>query len=241
MFRDRKILPFVGMVVSVLYFIYVMSLGSSTMIGDEIGGDPGGMVLPLVLSIFMFLGTTALFLTDKKQSSQGSKMETEQKRLFVLTVAVTLLYVLMARPMGYLLTTAWLLHTLTFFYLRGDVRAKESAIWLVSLVGSTALLVGLYTIGRRITRFLLLAGRQGTIPAFLGSTSVVVAIVLIVVTALFLLFMFIAKRVGKERLAQEPFKAAYIASMIAVATTELIYLIFRQLFLVELVRGIIQW
>lgn len=199
------------------------------------------MILPLVLSIFMFFGTTALFLTDKKLPSQSSKMETEQKRLFVLTVVVTLLYVLLARPIGYLLTTAWLLHTLTFFYLRGDVRFKESGVWLTSLLGSTALLVGLYTIGRRITRFLLLAGRQGTIPAFFGSTSVVVAIVLVVVTALFLLFIGIAKRVGKERLTQEPIKAAYIASLVAVATTELIYLIFRQLFLVELVRGIIRW
>ena len=72
MLRSRKPVPIAFMVLSLLYFFYVIGSGSSRMIGDEIGGDPGTMVLPLVLSVFMFLVSTFLFLTDKPQSESRS-------------------------------------------------------------------------------------------------------------------------------------------------------------------------
>ena len=132
MFRNRKPLPLVSMVLSALYFIYVISLGSSTMIGDEVGGDPGGMVLPLFLAIFMFLVSAALFATDRKDpsSSQGG-MTSSQKRLFALTAVVSLLYVVLARPLGYILTTLWLLYILTFYYIQGDVVLKDLKVSLI--------------------------------------------------------------------------------------------------------------
>ncbi|MFA5699468.1 MAG: tripartite tricarboxylate transporter TctB family protein [Sphaerochaeta sp.] len=241
MFRDRKPLPFVSMVLSALYFIYVINLGSSTMIGDEIGGDPGGMLLPLVLAIFMFVGFATLFITDKKGKDAPSPMTTSQKRLFGLTALMAALYVLFARSVGYLLTTVTLIHTLTFFYLIGDVQVKNLKHWIVSLLGSIAVLIGLYSIGRKVTRTLLLSARAGSIPAFFGSPSAVVAIVLVLLAALYLGILYGGKKLLKGKLEDEAMNAAWLSGLIAVATTELIYLIFRQLFLVELVRGIIGW
>ncbi|MDY0303770.1 MAG: tripartite tricarboxylate transporter TctB family protein [Sphaerochaeta sp.] len=242
MFRNRKPLPLVSMVLSALYFIYVISLGSSTMIGDEVGGDPGGMVLPLFLAIFMFLVSAALFATDRKDpsSSQGG-MTSSQKRLFALTAVVSLLYVVLARPLGYILTTLWLLYILTFYYIQGDVVLKDLKVSLIGFVSSTVVMLALYSIGRKITRSLLLAARKGSIPSLLGSPSAVAGITLVVVTALFVALLFLSRKLLAKWGKSGSVHSAHISALVAIATTEFIYLIFRQLFLVELVRGIITW
>ncbi|HPZ15366.1 MAG TPA: tripartite tricarboxylate transporter TctB family protein [Sphaerochaeta sp.] len=242
MFRNRKPLPLVSMVLSALYFIYVISLGSSTMIGDEVGGDPGGMVLPLFLAIFMFIASAVLFATDRKDpsSSQGG-MTSSQKRLFALTAVVSVLYVVLARPLGYILTTLWLLYILTFSYMQGDVVLKDLKVSLIGFVSSTAFMLALYSIGRKLTRSLLLAARKGSIPSLFGSPSAVAGITLVVVTALFLALLFLSRKLLAQWGKSGSVHSAHISALVAIATTEFIYLIFRQLFLVELVRGIITW
>lgn len=245
LFRTRKPLPFVFMVVSILYFIYVISLGSSTMIGDEIGGDPGGMMLPLVLSIFMFVASTILFLTDKKPQETDKKSQeaaqnnrgTSEQRLFLLTLIVAILYVAAMRPLGFIITTAMLVFTLTFFYLQGTVVRKDVATWAVGTVATLAVLLALYSIGRVISRYLLLSARQGRIPQWLGSTGVVLVIVLVLY---YLLYKLTRARFHHERVPVAV-SHAFDACMISAITTELIYLVFRQMFLVELVPGLITW
>lgn len=242
LFRTRKPLPFVFMVVSILYFIYVISLGSSTMIGDEIGGDPGGMMLPLVLSIFMFVASTILFLTDKKsqEAAQNSRGVSEQ-RLFLLTLILAILYVAAMRPLGFIITTAMLVFTLMFFYLQGTVVRKDVATWAVGTVATLAVLLALYSIGRVISRYLLLSARQGRIPQWLGSTGVVAGVVLVIVLVLYyLLYKLTRARFHHERVPVAV-SHAFDACMISAITTELIYLVFRQMFLVELVPGLITW
>lgn len=242
LFRTRKPLPFVFMVISIFYFIYVISLGSSVMIGDEVGGDPGGMLLPLVLSIFMFVTSTILFLTDKRsqeavQKGQGSS----ERRLFLLTVVVAILYVAAMRPLGFLISTALLVFTLTFFYLRGTVVRKDLVALAVGTFATLVILLALYTIGRVITRYLLLSARQGRIPQWLGSTGGVVGVVLVVILSLYvLLYKLTRARFHRDRVSVA-ISHAFDACMISVLTTELIYLVFRQMFLVELVRGLIKW
>lgn len=243
LFRTRKPLPLVFMVVSILYFIYVINLGSSTMIiGDEVGGDPGGMMLPLILSIFMFAASTILFLTDKKpQEAVRNGQGTSEQRLFLLTLIVAILYVAAMRPLGFIITTALLVFTLTFYYLQGTVIRKDMATWAVGAVATLTALLALYSIGRVITRYLLLSARQGRIPQWLGSTGVVVGVVLVIVLVLYyLLYKLTWARFHHERV---PVAVSHVfdACMVSVITTELIYLVFRQIFLVELVPGLIAW
>lgn len=243
LFRTRKPLPFVFMLVSIIYFMYVISLGSSTMIGDDIGGDPGGMLLPLVLSIFMFIASTVLFLTDKKPEGKAKDegFGVSEHRLFLLTVLVAIFYVAAMRPLGFLIATAFLVYTLTFHYLRGTVARKELLPWGVGTIATLAFLLVLYSIGRTITRFLLISARQGRIPQWLGSTGFVVGIVLIVVLALYLLVLKLTRKCFHGEHVTPAATHAFEACMISVLTTELIYLVFRQMFLVELVRGLITW
>lgn len=243
LFRTRKPLPLVFMLVSIIYFMYVISLGSSTMIGDDIGGDPGGMLLPLVLSIFMFIASTVLFLTDKKpeKKKKDEGFGVSERRLFLLTVFVAIFYVAAMRPLGFLIATAFLVYTLTFHYLRGTVARKELLPWGVGTIATLAFLLALYSIGRAITRFLLISARQGRIPQWLGSTGFVVGIVLVVVLALYLtVFRFTRKQFHREN-TNPAVAHAFDACMVSVLTTELIYLVFRQMFLVELIRGLITW
>lgn len=242
-FRTRKPLPFVFMLASMFYFMYVLSLGTSTMIGDEIGGDPGGMMLPLVLSIFMFIASSVLFLTDKKSEGKAKDegFGVSERRLFILTVLISIFYVAAMRSLGFLITTAFLVFTLTFFYLRGTVARKDLASWGIGTIATLVFLVALYSIGRTITRFLLLSSRQGRIPQWLGSTGAVVSIVLVVVLVLYLLIFRFTRGFFHREKAKTAVVHAFDACMITVLTTELIYLVFRQMFLVELVRGLITW
>ena len=242
LFRTRKPLPFVFMLVSILYFIYVISLGSSVMIGDEIGGDPGGMILPLFLSIFMFVASTILFLTDKKPQEEAQKVKgTSERRLFLLTVIVAILYVAAMRPLGFIITTALLVFTLTFYYLQGTVVRKDVATWAVGAGATLVILLALYSIGRVITRYLLLSARRGRIPQWLGSTGVVVGIVFVIILALYFLLNKITRARFHHARVSKAISHGFDACMISVLTTELLYLIFRQMFLVELVRGLITW
>jgi len=242
MFRNHKIMPLVFMVISVLYFIYVVSLGSSTMIGDEIGGDPGGMLLPLVLSIFMFLGSAVVFFTDLKPNGRATaSLGSSERRKFALTVGVAIAYVVLMRPLGFLLSTVLLMFTLTFFYLRGTVERKELGYWAAGSVVSVVILLAIYSIGRQLTRYLLVSSRTGKLPQWMGNSTFTVALVLIIVLAFYLLLFRTARKRFRGEGALQIQKHLYDACLLSVLSTELIYLVFRQMFLVELVRGLITW
>lgn len=73
MLKDKKSILIAFVILSGLYFIYVISSGSSKMIGDEVGGDPGGMILPLVFSIFMFIASVYLLITDKRSEKKKTR------------------------------------------------------------------------------------------------------------------------------------------------------------------------
>lgn len=241
MFQKHKPVPVVFMVISVLYFIYVVNMGSSTMIGDEIGGDPGGMLLPLVLSIFMFISSVVIFFTDKKDVNLEAEKQNVEHRLFILTVFVAILYVVAMRPLGFILTTVLLIFTLTYFYLMGSVHRKDLGVWALGSVSSIAVLLIIYSIGRKITRSLLISVRLKSIPQWMGNPAVTVSLVLLIVVIWFIVFSKIGKKWFKSGVAKTSHVNAFKAGMLAVTTTELVYLIFRQMFLVELVRGLINW
>ncbi|OQA42459.1 MAG: hypothetical protein BWY50_01464 [Spirochaetes bacterium ADurb.Bin315] len=66
-------------------------------------------------------------------------------------------------------------------------------------------------------------------------------ITLVLVGILFALVYIAGKKLLSRHDAAAPIHSLFQAGFIAMVSTELLYLIFRQLFLVELVRGIISW
>lgn len=240
MFKDKKPVPIAFVILSGLYFIYVIASGSSRMIGDEVGGDPGGMVLPLVFSVFMFVASVYLLITDKRTEKDREAMSKPEKRLFVLTLAFSIAYILCIRRAGFIPCTVLLLFCLCFANQQGNIDKKD---WKFLISGCAASLVNvllLYTIGRLITRNLLSAGRKGIVPLWIGSPAFTASCTLII-TVLWIIAA--VKLCGKKWPSNGDKSAhnAWISVVIATASTEIIYLVFKQLFLVELVKGLIFW
>jgi len=242
MLRSRKPVPIAFMVLSLLYFFYVIGSGSSRMIGDEIGGDPGTMVLPLVLSVFMFLVSTFLFLTDKPQSeSRSSELGRDDLQLLVLTFIISIVYILMMRTLGFIICTVILLYTLVFFYQRHGIRKNDLSVWFVGVIVSTLMMLGMYSIGRTITRFLFRISRENSNLAWIGSRSFTLFVVLSVVIVVFVVILFVSRSFFRENRAGDTINSAWIACMVSVASTELLYIVFRQAFFVQLAQGLVAW
>jgi magnesium-transporting ATPase (P-type) len=242
MLRSRKPVPIAFMILSLLYFFYVIGSGSSRMIGDEIGGDPGTMVLPLVLSVFMFLVSTFLFLTDKPQSeSRSSELGRDDLQLLVLTFIISIVYILMMRTLGFIICTVILLYTLVFFYQRHGIRKNDLSVWFVGVIVSTLMTLGVYSIGRTITRFLFRISRENSNLAWIGSRSFTLFVVLSVVIVVFVVILFVSRSFFRENRAGDTINSAWIACMVSVASTELLYIVFRQAFFVQLAQGLVAW
>lgn len=242
MLQNRKPVPVGFMILSLLYFFYVIGSDSSRMIGDELRGDPGGMLLPLVLSIFMFLVSTLLFLTDKRQSeSRSRKLDRDELQLLTLTFILSIAYVLFMRVLGFIICTVILSYSLIFFYYCQGIRKKDLSVWFAGTAASTLITLGMYSIGRWITRFLFLAGRSNSIPTWMGSRTFVISSVLSAFIVLFLAMVFISRDFFRVKRVGDTINTAWGACMVSVASTELLYIAFRQVFFVELARGLVSW
>lgn len=108
-----KLMPAFMTVLSALYFIYVLSGGDTTLSADAVGGDPGGKVLPLAMAVFLFAGF--LYITLKERPD-GQGMDTGTKRLFLITLILSVLYVLLIRHAGFILLSSLLLYCLEYIY-----------------------------------------------------------------------------------------------------------------------------
>lgn len=233
--KKVKPLPFVMTIVSGLYFIYVVSNGSSKMIGDEVGGDPGGMLLPLILSIFMFLGF--LYITIKERPDEGAVTDPVTRRLFIITLVTAILYVALQSTLGFVITSLLLLYVLTCTYL--SVNGEKTG-WKISVCGGLVTLVGsilIYSVFRYVTRMFLRLGRAGAIPAILGNSNMTAFISCLIVTAFLLLFVFaIYKRIANPKI-----KRVAASGIISYAVVMYLYIVFKQFFMVTLAPGLINW
>ncbi|MDD4082068.1 MAG: hypothetical protein WC162_00660 [Sphaerochaetaceae bacterium] len=240
MFKTRKITPFAFCVFSLVYIFYVVQLGDSRMLGDSIGGDPGGRIIPLVLGIFMFISSFYIWLTDKKVKDENveNKLNTVEKHLLILTIVLSLLYVSTARIFGFILSTSLLIYILTFANLTLGLQKSNLKAFFSGAIISEIILIAVYTAGRKLTRFLLINGRKQLIPAWLGSSVATLLLTILLVSVLFFIFNILINKIFKNK---NLFTQVKMSGAISVLTTEFLYLMFKQFFLVELIKGIIYW
>lgn len=233
--KKVKSLSFVMTIVSGLYFIYVVSNGSSKMIGDEVGGDPGGMILPLLLSIFMFFGF--LYITIKEKPSGQEVSDPVTRRLFIITFISAILYVALQSILGFVITSLLLLYILTCTYLSIN---KEKIGLKLLVSGGVIVIVGsilIYSVFRFITRILLRLGRAGSIPAIFGNSNMTAFISCLIVTIFLLLFVFaVYKKINTPTV-----KTVATSGIISYAVVMYLYIVFKQFFMVTLAPGLINW
>jgi len=233
----RRIIPIAFILASLLYLLLSFSLEQKRMIGDELGWDPGPRALPLGTGLLM-LGLSLYLLFKEWKAAPAAKVgDPAILRLIVLTLIVTVLYIVAFKPVGFILATALFLFTLGYFNYKQDVRLAMTADFIKGLAGCAAFTLFVYSAGKWVTRFFFTLGRQTRQQLFTG--RVFAAGVSLAVCVLFLfLAVFLLKRLRGGRASLS--KSA-VSALTATGTTEILYICFKQLFLVSLASGLIFW
>lgn len=228
-----KLLPAIMTVLSALYFFYVLTSKDTTLVADAVGGDPGGKMLPMIMAVFMFVGF--LYITIKERPD-GNRMNEETKRLFCITLVLTILYVLLIKPVGFIISSVVLVYTLEYLFVTID----ENRCIKEAVAGGTATVIissAVFVVMRMITKTLMNMGRNAVLPAIFAVSTFEAGISMVFVALMTLVFVLtigkVLKQKGQQRIAN--------ASIIAFATVLLLYVIFRQFFNVNLAAGLLNY
>lgn len=231
--KKIKLLPAIMTILSVLYLIYVISSESTTLVADTVGGDPGGKVIPIMIALFLVLGFLFITLKDRPEES---KRNNGTAFLFVTTLILALLYVLLTKSVGFIILTTIVLYSLEYIYTTID----ESRRPVLGIIGGTATVISItafYTLMRLITKIMLRMGKKGALPAIFGKNSTIAVICLlyifVIVTILELTVVQTLKKRGLEKEAT--------AGIITIAVVLFLYVVFKQLFLVGLAPGLLNY
>lgn len=231
--KKIKLFPLVMTVLSALYTISIALSEDFKYQVDTVGGDPGGKLLPLIMGGFLFLGF--LFITIKERPD-GKKMDKETLVLFLVTLVLSIAYVALLKPIGFILVTTILLYTLLYLYTTiGEKRSiAQASIGGVSTLAAT---VGFYTLMRLISKSIIRMGRSGALPAFFGKSAGSACVALLFVVAVtVVLALTLVKLLNKKG-----FNRPAVAGIITFATVLFLYVVFKQFFQVNLAPGLIKY
>jgi hypothetical protein len=235
-FGTRRIIPLVFLVVSLLYLAFCFSLEPHRMIGDERGWDPGSRALPIAMGFLMLGLSIYLTLQETLKARDEQAVPPEARKLIVLTIALSVLYILAFRFLGFILSTAVLLFTLIYFNYHENVRLKLLPIFCLGLISSTGFVVLIYSAGRFITRSLFYLGRARDYELITSKVFSAFAVMVLVAAVFAALSVFFRKTVHRPKI-----RIMLMAGLTAAGVTEGLYLVFKQIFLVNLARGIVFW
>ena len=235
--RLSIIVPLVLLIASLMYLAFAVNIEPFNMIGDQSGWDPGTRAIPIGLGVLMIVLSSYLFAKElRKPEEQAEESDPALRRVLVATVIVCGAYVLLFRVVGFVLLTSGMLFLLTYFNSRQDVRVSEMPAAVAGLGLTWVLAVALYSVGRYVSRILFLYGRHLDI-AFLRESTFLAAVSLVSTAGISLSVLFGTRRRVSSPRGQEIRRCLLIAA----AITQFLYLVFRQVFSVELVRGWVFW
>jgi len=206
------------------------------MIGDERGWDPGSRALPIATGFLMLGLSIYLILRETAKEQEEQTVPSGARKLILLTIVLSVLYILAFRVLGFILSTAILLFTLIYFNYHENVRLKLLPRLSVGLISSTVFVLLIYTAGRFITRSLFYLGRARGYELFTSKVFCAFVVLLFAAVLFAVLLVFFRKTVNKPET-----RSLIIAGLMAAGVTEGLYLVFKQIFLVNLARGIVFW
>lgn len=218
-------------VLSALYFVYVIMSEDTILAADAIGGDPGGKILPAFMALFMFLGFLYLTLKEKPD---GEPMDPGTKKLFFITLVMSVLYVLLIRHIGFIILSTILLYGLEYIYTTVDEKRNAKEV-----LGGGAITIAITTvifiIMRTITKTLMSLGRDGALPSIFTVATFEAAISAVFVI---LVAVFVNKTLFKT-MKVKGLNRASSAGILTLTTVLLLYIVFKQFFSVNLAPGIL--
>lgn len=231
--RKINIMPAVMSVISALYLILVISSEDTILAADAIGGDPGGKVLPIFMSFFMFVGFLYLAFKDK---DLNEPMHPVTKRLFIFTLVSSILYVLLIRYIGFIIMSTLLLYSMEYVYTTvGKERNNKEMIY--GGLATTGLTTLIFYGMRNITKTLLRMAMRKTLPPIfsVASFQALISIAYVLLIA-FILYKTIYKKL-KAQSRDEVASAGFLTIIIIL----LLYVVFKQFFSVNLAPGILNF
>lgn len=218
------------LVAALLYVAFVLSLDPSQMIGDVYGYDPGTRALPLFAGLV--LAGASLHLAVRER--HAAPVDWLQPRGLVLAnLGLSVLFILLFRYLGFILTTGGLMFVLIALNVRQTgvaVGWGRAGRWFALTMGE---LVALYSLARGVVRLCFMAfhatGWEPLRDPFLQA-----AIETAVLVPLF--------AAGGWALRRACGSTAFLTmSQTAVGTTMGIFLVFKEYFLVQLPKGLLFW
>ena len=226
-----NLMPAIMTVLSALYFVYVIMSEDTILAADAIGGDPGGKILPAFMALFMFLGFLYLTLKEKPD---GEPMDPGTKKLFFITLVMSVLYVLLIRHIGFIILSTLLLYGLDYIYTTVDEKRNAKEV-----LGGGAITIAITTvifiIMRTITKTLMSLGRDGALPSIFTVATFEAAISAVFVI---LVAVFVNKTLFKT-MKVKGLNRASSAGILTLTTVLLLYIVFKQFFSVNLAPGIL--
>lgn len=226
-----NLMPAIMTVLSALYFVYVIMSEDTILAADAIGGDPGGKILPAFMALFMFLGFLYLTLKEKPD---GEPMDPGTKKLFFITLVMSVLYVLLIRHIGFIILSTILLYGLEYIYTTVDEKRNAKEV-----LGGGAITIAITTvvfiIMRTITKTLMSLGRDGVLPSIFTVATFEAAISAVFVI---LVAVFVNKTLFKT-MKVKGLNRASSAGILTLTTVLLLYIVFKQFFSVNLAPGIL--
>ncbi len=253
--RIKRVVSVSLIVVALLYLAFSLTMEQRKMIGDERGWDPGSRTIPVGIGLITLVAS--VYLTYKEgrptegpgagpggavtgareiQSEESQSEASSVRRLVILTVGLSVFFIVGFRFLGFILATHTFLFALIYFNCKQDVRWRMVPLFLLSLPVATLVMILFYSIGRYISRQLFLAGRKWEAPILTDKVFTAGAPFLVLSVLLGLLTFLLVRRVKGER-----HRPAVLAGLVAVGATELLYIVFKQVFWVSLAKGLIFW
>ncbi len=191
------------------------------------------------------------FITEKSHDPEAGGVRAERRmlsatvRLIAVTVLVLLAYVLSFRAIGFVISTTVMLFTLTYFYELGDVRVNVARHFVRYGIIATVITVVLFHIGVTALQWTRYFGRLWEIELLRSRAFTALLGLLLWSVLLWPVFVVMKRRFSFGKGPRIPLpggaqQAAAVtrASILAVSTTLLLYLVFQQLFRVALPTGL---
>ncbi len=225
-----RVLPLGFFVASLIYLGFMLTAESSRMVGDAFGYDPGSQALPALAGGILAVVSLYLFIRERKASASEPWQST---KLLFANLGLAVLFIVLFRPLGFVLTTGLLMFALTVLNYREAGEALEPRRLVVWLAYSSGMLVVLFSIARGVVKICFALFRathwEGFRDPFIqASVEIAVLVPVFVIVGLV-----VRRRVGS---------CTYLTmSQTSVGTTMSIFILFRELFLVQLPKGVLFW
>ncbi|MBR3372294.1 MAG: tripartite tricarboxylate transporter TctB family protein [Rhodobacteraceae bacterium] len=231
--NDLALLVPLGLIGFALIWLgYAWTLPSEGMIGDRFGYDPGSRFLPVAAGVVLaaaLLGDVVRRWPARPVSGLAGPVQTGP---VLAHVAILILYLIAFRPLGFVLSTALVLFGLIALNQRHMGQPFRLWPFLGAVAAVVAGSVAVFSALRWVIRTCFALARTHGLP-ILREPAVQTGLATLIVVGTLGLMVWICRR-----WRHLPHVAAV---QVAIGTTFAIYLMFRQLFLIQLPPGILNW